>query len=88
MLIFSFCFLLCFINMSGKQERYNLKVINKSTSEILEENKYSSLDKIVNENIDKIAVSIVPLRNGDAPYYKNENRKYVSASMIKLLILA
>ena len=88
MFIFLLCFILCLISMSGKQEGHNSKIINKSNSEILKDNKYSSLDKIVNENNDKIVVSIVPLENDDTPYYKNENRTYVSASMIKLLILA
>ena len=88
MFILSFCFIICFISITGKKERHNLNIINKSNSEIIKENKYSSLDKIVSENNDKIAVSIVPLDNNDTPYYKNENRKYVSASMIKLLILA
>ena len=79
--------ILCFISVLGKEEINNLKVTYKLNSAILE-NKYSPLDKIVNENSDKIAVSVVPLENDDTPYYKNENRKYVSASMIKLLILA
>ena len=78
MFIFLFCFSICLINIAGKKEN----------SEILEENKYSSLDKIVNEYYDQIAVSVVPLGKDNAPYYKNENRTYVSASMIKLLILA
>ena len=66
----------------GNNEKYNLN------SEILKENKYSSLDKIVNEYNDKISIIIFPLEKDDSsPYYKNENRKYVSASMIKLLIL-
>ena len=76
------------MNISGKKEIHNLKVIYKANSEILEEQKYSSWDKLVNEYYDRIAVSVVPLGKGNNPYYKNENRTYVSASMIKLLILA
>ena len=62
--------ILCFISVLGKEEINNLKVTYKLNSAILE-NKYSPLDKIVNENSDKIAVSVVPLENDDTPYYKN-----------------
>lgn len=51
------------------------------------ETDYSNLKKIVEKYKDQIAVSVVPLQDTHTPYFFKKSEVFVSASMIKLLIL-
>jgi len=51
------------------------------------ETDYSRLIEIINKYKDQLAVSVVPIKNGHTPFYYNKSVAFVSASMIKLLIL-
>ena len=51
------------------------------------ETDYSRLKEIINNYTDQLAVSVVPFQNDHTPFYFNKSVAFVSASMIKLLIL-
>lgn len=51
------------------------------------ETDYSRLIEIINKYKDQLAVSVVPIKNDHTPFYFNKSAAFVSASMIKLLIL-
>ena len=51
------------------------------------ETDYSNLKKIVEEYKEQISVSVVPLKDTHTPYFFKKSEVFVSASMIKLLIL-
>ena len=74
-------FLLQIINMSAKDS--HLKLIDN----YIEETDYSSLKPIIEKYKDQIAVSVVPLESHHTSFYFNKSEAFVSASMIKLLIL-
>ena len=54
----------------------------------LKKTDYSNLENIIENYKDQISVSVVPLENEHSPFYFNKSGVFVSASMIKLLILA
>ena len=53
----------------------------------LKKTDYSNLENIIEIYKDQISVSVVPLENEHSPFYFNKSGVFVSASMIKLLIL-
>ena len=53
----------------------------------LKKTDYSNLENIIENYKDQISVSVVPLENEHSPFYFNKSGVFVSASMIKLLIL-
>ena len=70
-------------NIVCKYENY---IGKESISEnYLKDTNYSSLENIIESYKDQISVSVVPLENEHTPFYFNESRVFVSASMIKLL---
>ena len=75
------CFLLQIFNMLARDDQINLE----ETS--LKETNYSKLQEYIKNYTDQIAVSVVPLENKHTSFYLNESEVFVSASMIKLLIL-
>ena len=56
-------------------------------SETILSSKYDALKKYIYHYKDHLAVSIIPL-DGSEPFYYNNSVQFISASMIKLLILA
>ena len=53
----------------------------------LRETNYSTLVEYIKNYTDQIAISVVPLENSHTSFYLNKSEVFVSASMIKLLIL-
>ena len=80
-LILLIYFLLQIYNISAKD---NLIKIEEN---YLKETDYSSLVEYIKNYTDQIAVSVVPLENKHTSFYLNKSEVFVSASMIKLLIL-
>lgn len=76
-----FCFFLLIFKMSAKDNLVKLE------EHYLKETNYSDLDKYIKNYIDRIAISVVPLENNHTSFYLNKSQAFVSASMIKLLIL-
>ena len=68
-------------NIISKDNLINTKEIFSSETD------YSRLIEIINNYKDQLAVSVVPIKNDHTPFYFNESKAFVSASMIKLLIL-
>ena len=75
------CFMFQIINMSGKDN------LIQTEEFFLKNTNYSSLEEIIEKYKDQIAVSVVPLENNHTSFYFNKTGVFVSASMIKLLIL-
>lgn len=69
------------INISPKDDLMNVE------ENYLKQTNYSKLEDLITEYKDQIAVSVVPLENNHTSFYFNESKVFVSASMIKLLIL-
>ena len=80
-LILLIYFILQIYNISAKD---NLIKIEEN---YLKETDYSSLVEYIKNYTDQIAVSVVPLENKHTSFYLNKSEVFVSASMIKLLIL-
>ena len=74
-------FILQIYNISSKD---NLIKIEEN---YLKETNYSSLVEYIQNYTDQIAISVVPLENKHTSFYLNKSEVFVSASMIKLLIL-
>ena len=74
-------FILQIYNISSKD---NLIKIEEN---YLKETNYSSLVEYIQNYTDQIAISVVPLENNHTSFYLNKSEVFVSASMIKLLIL-
>ena len=68
-------------NISSKDNLINIE------NKFLKETDYSNLTKIIEEYKDQIAVSVVPLEGTHTSYFFKKSEVFISASMIKLLIL-
>lgn len=75
------CFMFQIINMSSKD------YLIKTEEFFLKNTNYASLEEKIEKYKDQIAVSVVPLENNHTSFYFNKTGVFVSASMIKLLIL-
>ena len=76
-----FCFILfsSIYNIFGRDD----EILNDQ----IKDNIYSDLEKIIYNYTDQIAITAVSLDKEKTPFYLNEKKAFVSASMIKLLIL-
>ena len=78
-IIFYLIFFSCFYNFLGKDDETLVRQINN--------NEYAELEKLIANYKEQIAITAVSLDEKKTPFYLNEKKAFVSASMIKLLIL-
>jgi len=74
-------FLLQIYNISGKDNLVKMDEI------YFKDTNYTKLKEYIEKYKNQIAVSVVPLENSHTPFFYNKSEVFVSASMIKLLIL-
>jgi beta-lactamase class A len=74
-------FLLQIYNISGKDNLVKMDEI------YFKDTNYAKLKEYIEKYKNQIAVSVVPLENSHTPFFYNKSEVFVSASMIKLLIL-
>ena len=78
-IIFYFILFSSIYNIFGRDD----EILNNQ----IKDNIYSDLEKIISNYTNQIAITAVSLDKEKTPFYLNEKKAFVSASMIKLLIL-